>query len=136
MAIAAPIGMPGREPRVHLVERHLPVRDRVDATEVVDEFVRVDPAPMPVGQLWHEVRLVRDRQLRVAVEHDAEKGRPRTPHAEDEEGRSSRRQVLRTRSGAERLPARSSATSVSRMPRNRPVGTRYTNRPCRGRAGV
>ena len=111
VAIAAPIGMPVAEPRTHLVEWHVPVRERVDAAKVVDERVGVDATKMPVGELRDEIRLVRNGELGVTVEHDAQQRRARAAHAEDEDRRPAGRHGNCT--GAERFPARSCATSSS-----------------------
>ena len=111
-----------REPGTHSVERHIPFGERVDPAKIVDELVCIDAAQMTIGELGDEVRLVRNSELGVPVEHDAEKRRPRAPHPEDQQGRSTRRGghlLRRTRTitgavGRERFPARSSATSARR----------------------
>ena len=81
----------GRAPR----PGDVPVAQRPAPAQVVDERVDVDTAPMAVGELRDEVRLVRDRELRVPVEHDAEERRSRAPDAEDEE-----RWIRRAHAGA------------------------------------
>ena len=104
----------------HPVQRHAPFRERVDPAQVVDELVGLDMAEVAVGKLWHEVRLVGNGELGVPVEHHAKECRSRAAHPEDEHGRAAggRRHGRRTRTttqgvGAERFPARSSATSFS-----------------------
>ena len=73
--------------------------------------IRIDAAQMPVRELRHEVGLVRDRELGVAVEHDAKQRRAGAADTEDEDGRTARRHGSCT--GAERFPARSCATRTS-----------------------
>ena len=90
----------------NLVERYFPLGEVVQPPEVIDELLRVDVPQMAVGELRHEVRLVGDGELRVAVEHDAQQRRAGTPHAEDDEWGTARCQC-EMRTGAERLPAMS-----------------------------
>ena len=99
------------QPRPHLVEWDVPLRERVDAAKIVDERIGVDATEMPVGELRDEVRLVRNGELGVTVEHDAQQRRARAAHAEDEDRRPAGRHGNCT--GAERFPARSCATSSS-----------------------
>ena len=80
-----------RQTRTHLVEWHVPLRERVDAAKVVDERVGVDTTEMTVGELRDEIRLVRNGELGVTVEHDAQQRRARATHAEDEDRRTAGR---------------------------------------------
>src|SRR4029079_16855459 len=54
--------------------------------QAVDERREIDRSPVPPRELGDEVRLVRDRQLGVAVEHHAEQRRAGAPDPEHDHG--------------------------------------------------
>ena len=79
---------PGPEPGRDGVGREAPLGERRQSAQIVRERLRVHDSPVPPGELRHEVRLVRDREHRVAVEHHAEERRPRPADAEDDQRRA------------------------------------------------
>jgi hypothetical protein len=90
----------------HLVDRDVPLAERRQPAQVVGELVDVDRAAVAVGELRDEVGLVRDRELRVAVEHHPEQRRAGTADAEDEERRR-RHRFVTTTAATTRWPAAS-----------------------------
>ena len=63
----------------------LPLAQRGEPPQVVEEVVDVRPVAVAVRELRQEVRLVRDRELRVPVEHDPQQRRTRASDAEDDQ---------------------------------------------------
>ena len=73
-----------------------PVPQPGQAREVGEECLAVGPLAMPVPELGDEVRLGRDRQLRVAIEHLLQQRRAASREAEDYD-RCRRRAAHRSR---------------------------------------
>ena len=100
-------GHPRAKPRGHVVERQTPLPERRQPPQVVEKRVRLDGAPVPVGQLGHEVRLVGYRDPAVPVQHHPQQRRSRAPDAEDE------KRGLAHRGGPTRTTARSACPCAS-----------------------
>src|SRR5215212_3983875 len=96
-----PCGHPIADPWADLLHGQLPLPERSQPTQVVDELVGVNRAGVPGDELWDEVRLVGDRQLRIPVQHHPEKRRAGAANAEEQERRLARGRhtVDRTRGG-------------------------------------
>jgi hypothetical protein len=77
----------GSQAAVDGIERHAPLEEAGQPLQVGRERRRVDGSRMPARQLRDEVRLVRYRERRVAVEHHPEERRARAPHAEHDHRR-------------------------------------------------
>ena len=90
-AIASPVRHPGPKARCDRVGRDAPFGEGRQPAQVVDERRRLDRPAVPARELRDEVRLVRHRERRVAIQHHAEQRRPRAADAEHDHGGVSRR---------------------------------------------
>ena len=113
-----PDRLPRRHPRPqplgHGARRQPPLAQRRQAPHVVEERVDVDRcAGVAVRQLGDEVRLVRNRDRRVAIEHHPQQRRARATDAEHEERLLGHRTRPRDSSSAITWPADASARSCS-----------------------
>ncbi len=78
------------QPRTRLASGSTPhSRETLEPAEVLDERVALRPLAVPVPELREEVRLARDRELRVRVEHRLQERGAAPGDAEDDGGCSS-----------------------------------------------
>ncbi len=78
------------EALAHVVERDAPCAHALEPSDVRQERVAVRPLAMAIPQLRDEVRLRRDREPRVPVEHLPEQRRAAPRDAEDDDRRTHR----------------------------------------------